>query len=91
MSETRHLLDDLQASPPDVRIGLSAPFVWAAAAALWVWMIRTTPGRLVGKWRETFGQFPVLAYLGMVLVISVTMAFYFALERRASRWRRRVS
>src|SRR5207247_11109897 len=34
MSETRHLLDDLQASPPDVRIGLSRAGVQGVAKAI---------------------------------------------------------
>jgi putative spermidine/putrescine transport system permease protein len=72
----------------------SAFAAYATAYALTSGNIALTPlqiGELIGGNVLSDPHQGYALALGMVLVISVTMALYFALERRASRWRRRSS
>ena len=72
----------------------SAFAAYATAYALTSGNIALTPlqiGELIGGNVLSDPHQGYALALGMVLVITVTMAFYFVLERRASRWRRRGS
>ena len=72
----------------------SAFAAYATAYALTSGHIELTPlqiGELIGGNVLSDPHQGYALALGMVIVISVTMALYFVLERRASRWRRRIS
>jgi putative spermidine/putrescine transport system permease protein len=72
----------------------SAFAAYATAYALTSGHIELTPlqiGELIGGNVLSDPHQGYALALGMVLVISVTMALYFILDRRASRWRRRSS
>src|SRR4051812_41541325 len=55
----------------DLRVGVTAPFVWAACAGLWVWMVRRAPGEGLGRLRAMTAHFPWLAYLAALAVFAV--------------------